>query len=86
MSLIFVLRFTHNKNYVQLLILCYIVTIFSFHLSIDALFKKRKLRWFRHVVRAKETSANTILQCEIEEGRPARQWLDVVNNQEDSRL
>ena len=42
----------------------------------------RKIGWVGHVVRAKGTLANTILQRigegKISRGRPARQWLDDV--------
>ena len=42
--------------------------------------KKRKVRWFGLVVRAKGTLANIKWQGELEVGisreRPARQWLD----------
>ena len=43
---------------------------------------KRKVRFSGHVVRAKGTLANTILQGKVEggksRGKPARQWLDDV--------
>ena len=46
--------------------------------------KKRKLIWFGHVVKAKGTLANTILQGTVEgtrkRGRPKRIWMDDIKD------
>ena len=41
--------------------------------------KERRVRLFAHVERAKGTLVNTIFQVKKLRGRPARQWLDDVN-------
>ena len=54
------------------------------HDSLLSVAKKRKLRWFGHVVRAEATLANTILQGTVEgtrkRGRPKRVWMDEIKN------
>ena len=47
-----------------------------------AIAKKKKLTWFGHVIRAKGSLANTILQGMVEgsrpRGRPRRQWTNDI--------
>ena len=54
------------------------------HDSLLTVAKKRKLRWFGHVMRAKGTLANIILQGTVEgtrkRGRPKRMWKDDVKD------
>ena len=54
------------------------------HDSLLTVAKKRKLRWFGHVTRAKGTLANTILQDTVEgarkRGRPKRIWKDDIKD------
>ena len=54
------------------------------HDSLLSVAKKWKLRWFGHVVKAKGTLANTILQGTVEgtrkRGRPKRIWMDDIKD------
>ena len=54
------------------------------HLGRLSVAKKQKLKWFGHVVRAKGTLANIILQGTVEgrrkRGRPKRIWMDDIKD------
>ena len=54
------------------------------HDSLLSIAKKRKLRWFGHVTRAKGTLANIILQGTVDgsrkRGRPKRIWIDDIKD------
>ena len=38
--------------------------------------KRKKITWFRLVLRAKGTLANTVLRCKVETKRSSGQWLN----------